>query len=193
MTITRHRLIAALALPLSLGLLAACGTDSGTTTTTESAAAAATTTTDAATTSPSAEPSATTSASPDATDASSTSSADPSKTGAAGTESGTTTADGSGGSGGVPSAFSAVGTEPFWDVQVDGRTLTYSGVDVETKVMEAERSATSNTSTYTGTHEGAGYRLVVTVGTCSDGMSDTEYPYKATWTFDGKTEQGCAR
>ena len=105
----------------------------------------------------------------------------------------TTTSTDEGDDGQVPTAFTALGTEPFWDVQVTGRTLTYSGLDIETKVLEAERTSTQNSATYTGNHEGAAFKLVVTVGTCNDGMSDNEYPYTVEWTFDGQTNRGCAR
>lgn len=173
MTITRHRLLATLALPVGIALLAACGSGDATTTSTATATAATAVTT-TATESPTGTSTAT------GTDAGQTSTA---------TTSTTTSSE----QGQVPTAFTALGTEPFWDIQVTGRTLTYSGIDIETKVLEAERTSTQNSATYTGNHAGDAFELVVTVGTCNDGMSDNQYPYTVEWTYDGQTNQGCAR
>ena len=186
---TRHRLLATLALPVGLALLAACGSGDTTTTTTETATAAATSATVTATETPT-----------ETSTASPTSSADDDEETSTATGSGTTTraarpssSTSPAGEGKVPSSFTALGTEPFWDIQVAGRTLTYSGPDIETKVLEAERSSSGNSATYTGNHEGTAFKLTVTEGSCNDGMSDNEYSYKAEWTWGGETNSGCAR
>ncbi len=46
---------------------------------------------------------------------------------------------------------------------------------------------------YAGQMQGRPIGLTIRAGQCSDGMSDTVYPYKSALTIDGKTEQGCAR
>ena len=88
----------------------------------------------------------------------------------------------------------ALGTEPFWSIEVLPGELHYSSPEnlagttfgsAETKDGKATR--------YTGRLEGKSVVLRVEPGTCSDGMSDTVYPYKATFTWGERTEQGCAR
>ena len=180
MTLTRHRLLAALALPAGLALLGACGSGDTNTTSTDTASVA-TSTTASDTGSP-------------------TSSASGTRTGddeesskASGTKSSSSSSSTTSGADKLPASFTALGTEPFWDIQVAGRTLTYSGPDIETKVMEAERTTSGETATYTGNHEGTAFKLTMTRGSCNDGMSDNEYQYKVEWTFGDQTNQGCAR
>lgn len=182
MTTTRDRLRTACALPVGIALLTACGSGSGMATTTQTATASPTTLT--ATESPTE-----TTTSPAGSD-----NEEQTSTGTAtGTSTATRSGTGTEGSGSVPTSFTALGTEPFWDVHVSGTTLNYQGVDITPRTMEAERSSSATSATYTGEHDGVSFTLVVTKGTCNDGMSDNEYPYTVVWTFDGETNRGCAR
>lgn len=94
----------------------------------------------------------------------------------------------------VKAHFQALGTEPFWSVEVLDGQLRYSSPDNPdgTSFAAVGRKA-GDAYTYSGTMDGKAVMLFILEGTCSDGMSDTVYPYAATLTVDGKTERGCAR
>ncbi|HEY0052633.1 MAG TPA: hypothetical protein VGB49_04395 [Caulobacteraceae bacterium] len=89
---------------------------------------------------------------------------------------------------------SAVGTEPFWDVQIAGERLTLSGVD------RPERSTRHGGVTVRGDRaawwgrfpDGQAITVAVTPGPCSDGMSDRTYPLKASVSLGSETLTGCA-
>lgn len=88
----------------------------------------------------------------------------------------------------------AIGTEPFWAVEITPGTLTYSAVD------NPGFSATNPGPTLQGTTAvyaaaGAdGVTLVVTLiaTECSDGMSDRIYPLTARVELGQQTLNGCA-
>ena len=86
---------------------------------------------------------------------------------------------------------------------VDGTHLVYSTpenqkgtlVKAEYQLDEKELSSTEIEYTHIWTGKLGDRRLHLEAkrGNCSDGMSDTVYPYVATLTIAGKTERGCAR
>ncbi|MCK9543077.1 MAG: hypothetical protein M0R03_13725 [Novosphingobium sp.] len=100
----------------------------------------------------------------------------------------------------VPSAFAglerlqALGTEPFWSVHADGATLRYTTPeDMEGTPFAAERREADGALVFTGILNGEAFSLRVTLGACSDGMSDTVYSYRAEVAHGSRELTGCAR
>ena len=90
--------------------------------------------------------------------------------------------------------FVALGTEPFWSVEVSPGQLRYSTPeDIPGAIFAAQRRAEAAGITYTGTLKGQSAALRIAAGQCSDGMSDTVYAYRATFTLAGQALRGCAR
>lgn len=88
--------------------------------------------------------------------------------------------------------FRALGTEPFWNVNVEGDTLTFiTPEDQVGVVMQGERRASANGVEITGSHEGKAFALSVRAGACSDGMSDNEYHMTASFHFGEAAYTGC--
>lgn len=94
----------------------------------------------------------------------------------------------------VPGKLRAAGTEPFWGVQIDGATLVYTTPeDQKGQTIAATREDSSISSTWTGTLGGKKFEISIVPEKCSDGMSDTEYPFSAWLNFGGGMRHGCAR
>jgi uncharacterized membrane protein len=90
--------------------------------------------------------------------------------------------------------FQALGTEPFWAVEVTPGRLSYSTPENQKGTeFPAQRTVEGEALVWTGTFEGSKFTLRIAPGTCSDGMSDTVYAYTAMVAFAGETRQGCAR
>ena len=90
--------------------------------------------------------------------------------------------------------FVALGTEPFWSVEVTPGQLRYSTPeDIPGAAFAALRSENGAGITYTGTLKGQKAALRIAAGECSDGMSDTVYAYRATFTLAAQELRGCAR
>jgi len=88
----------------------------------------------------------------------------------------------------------AIGTEPFWGVEITPQSLVYSGVDrAEQRATNAGPVIQGTTAVYTAA-TGSGAALVVTLiaTECSDGMSDRIYPLTARVELSGETLNGCA-
>ena len=95
---------------------------------------------------------------------------------------------------GVPKRFQALGTEPFWNLDVNGGSASYSTPDIARQdATSVQRSANADGAMITGMLGGAPFTLTVRRGSCSDGMSDTTYPFGAELRLGGRTLQGCAR
>ena len=99
----------------------------------------------------------------------------------------------------IPAEFKALGTEPFWALTSTGsgttRTLRYStpeNID-GTLVTVEDETADASIRRISGTLEGEGFTLVLTVQQCSDGMSDRIYPFAAQIVLGERTLRGCAR
>ena len=90
--------------------------------------------------------------------------------------------------------FQALGTEPFWSLEVLPGKLVYTSPEVQHGVVIAARfSGEGKRLLFSGTMQGKPVVLSIEPGTCSDGMSDTVHAYKAVFTWGAQTEQGCAR
>ena len=89
--------------------------------------------------------------------------------------------------------FQALGTEPFWAVDVMTGKLRYSSPEVSGITFTSTEMKDGKGTRYSGSMNGKAISLLIEPGKCSDGMSDTVYQWKAALTIAGKTEQGCAR
>lgn len=85
-----------------------------------------------------------------------------------------------------------VGTEPFWSATIDGETLVWKTPDnPDGAKTSVERFAGNNGLGLTATLAGDKWVGSVTPGSCSDGMSDRDYPYTVTVNYREKTLFGC--
>lgn len=94
----------------------------------------------------------------------------------------------------LPARFRATGTEPFWGAEVAGSTLRYSTPEFpDGAAVPVTRSIKDGAVVFSGTIDGKPIELAVSAGPCSDGMSDTIYPWSASRTIGPDIERGCAR
>lgn len=93
----------------------------------------------------------------------------------------------------VPAKFRALGTEPFWNAQIDGEALIYTTPDNQ-KGQRATlvRRDRPDGAEFSGKLDGAAIHVAVTRRTCSDGMSDRSYPFTAVLTLGSDRREGCA-
>ena len=88
----------------------------------------------------------------------------------------------------------AVGTEPFWAVELTGSEMVYSGADrPEQRAPQGQPTMQGTMAIWEAT-TGAGQPLKVTLTAtdCSDGMSDRTYPLTAMVKIGEETLMGCA-
>jgi uncharacterized membrane protein len=88
----------------------------------------------------------------------------------------------------------ALGTEPFWAVEITPDALVYSGVDrPEQRAPNPGPVMQGAIATFT-TETAEGHELIVTLMAteCSDGMSDRTYPLVARVEVGEETLSGCA-
>lgn len=96
--------------------------------------------------------------------------------------------------GDIPARFRAIGTEPFWSVQVRDGTLTYSTPDMpDGLTVPATKRRSDDAMIYSATIDGKPLELEVKRQTCSDGMSDTVYPLAVIRRIGPDVQRGCAR
>ena len=90
----------------------------------------------------------------------------------------------------------AVGTEPFWAAEVDGRCVLYkTPEDQEGTRFWTHVEVGSQGTLWSGPPRGRHFQLHVRPAApagCSDGMSDKTYPMEAVLRVDGETRSGCA-
>ena len=88
--------------------------------------------------------------------------------------------------------FRAFGTEPFWNVNVEGTTLTFTTPEDQAgKTFEGTRRAVDGGVELAGNHDGKAFVLTVGAGDCSDGMSDNRYTLVSTFRYGDVTYKGC--
>lgn len=93
----------------------------------------------------------------------------------------------------VPARLHALGTEPFWSIDVDGDTLVYATPEVERGVrITITRRAGPEGTVIAGTVDGKPLTLTVAAGPCGDGMSDRVYAYTVTRQLGPDIARGCA-
>ena len=94
----------------------------------------------------------------------------------------------------IPMRFRAIGTEPFWSVQVQDGKLTYSTPEMpDGLTVPATMRRSGQIVTYAATIDGKPLELEVARQTCSDGMSDTVYPLAVIRRIGPDIQRGCAR
>ena len=88
----------------------------------------------------------------------------------------------------------ALGTEPFWGLEIRSDGLTFSGVDRPEKVGAAVLpTMQGNAATWrTKTLDGMSLTATLTAQSCSDGMSDRTYPLTAHVQVGPDGFDGCA-
>jgi len=96
--------------------------------------------------------------------------------------------------------FTALGTEPFWSIKTTEGTIVYSTPELPYGVRLIAGSGYSRnelkgqeSASFSAKLNGEVLVLRIEKGTCSDGMSDTVYPFTATLRIGTRTEKGCAR
>ncbi|RZA21473.1 MAG: hypothetical protein EOP93_02895 [Lysobacteraceae bacterium] len=88
--------------------------------------------------------------------------------------------------------FRAFGTEPFWNVNVEGSTLTFTTPeDQDGSVMQGTRRAIAGGAEISGQHDGKAFVVTVSAGSCSDGMSDNQYELVSTFRYGDIDYKGC--
>ena len=93
----------------------------------------------------------------------------------------------------VSRKLKALGTEPFWAAEIEGRCVTYrtpeeQGTRIWTQVVE-----TPDATVWNGALDRREFQLTVKPGVrCSDGMSDKIYSMEAVLRVRGETRHGCA-
>lgn len=87
----------------------------------------------------------------------------------------------------------ALGTEPFWHVDITDAALTYK--DMEEKTLTTGHKGaqvTGNVAVWEGEAESPKMVVTATATDCSDGMSDRIYPLSVKVEIDGRSLVGCA-
>ena len=94
----------------------------------------------------------------------------------------------------APNRLKAVGTEPFWSADVDGRCVTYSTPENQQGIrIWARFTGTRETGEWSGSIGKDRFILATRPEAgCSDGMSDRTYPIAVTLKIGGDERRGCA-
>ena len=94
----------------------------------------------------------------------------------------------------VTHIIKALGTEPFWAVEVEGRCVTYkTPEDQQGTRIWTEVTRRAPETVWDGALRGRQFLLTIRPkADCSDGMSDKSYPLEAVLRVDGETRHGCA-
>ena len=89
---------------------------------------------------------------------------------------------------GGPASYRAIGTEPFWDLEIGGELVfTDRGMDLVVRQPAPLPIATSNGETWRTPR----IQATITKVRCSDGMSDRTYPDTVEVLVDGRRYRGC--
>lgn len=88
----------------------------------------------------------------------------------------------------------ALGTEPFWNAEIDGRCVTYkTPEDLPGARVWTRWTASADGQIFVGSLNAKPFRLAVRPAPgCSDGMSDNRYPMAATLNVNREERRGCA-
>jgi len=88
----------------------------------------------------------------------------------------------------------ALGTEPFWNVELTGTEMVFTGVDApEQRAPQPNPVAQGTTATYESeTADGTDLRVTLIATECSDGMSDRTWPLTAMVKVGDRDLTGCA-
>lgn len=92
-----------------------------------------------------------------------------------------------------PQRLAALGTEPFWNLAIEGDRLRYISADEpESRVGQVSRREEGGVLVLEGRLAGRPVRAAVRRERCSDGMSDRTYPLAIEIVLDGRRLAGCA-
>lgn len=88
----------------------------------------------------------------------------------------------------------ALGTEPFWAVEITPQDLAYTAIDaVEVRASNPGPTIQGTTAVYAAAAPDGTALVVTLIATeCSDGMSDRVYPLTARVELGSQTLNGCA-
>jgi uncharacterized membrane protein len=89
----------------------------------------------------------------------------------------------------------AIGTEPFWNAQIEGRCVTYTHPEDQkgTRIWTKYTAGSGGGGTWSGALEGRLFELTIRPqAACSDGMSDRRYAFAAELKVWGEVRRGCA-
>ncbi|WP_017654083.1 COG3650 family protein [Fortiea contorta] len=94
--------------------------------------------------------------------------------------------------------FVARGTEPFWNLTLSKSGIIYSVPDGKKQTFPyvTPLAASGRTADFVRVYQfrgrGNNTLIIKKVNTCSDGMSDQNYPYSATLILGNQVLEGCA-
>lgn len=88
--------------------------------------------------------------------------------------------------------FRAVGTEPFWAVTAGSDTAVYERPGQRSVGVSVRRITYGRGVEFIGVMNGRPFTLNLQAAACSDGMSDTKYPFTARISAGGQRMTGCA-
>ena len=95
--------------------------------------------------------------------------------------------------------FECRGTEPFWAISMEPDAIIYSEPGTEKLYfpyqdpIEQEKGTLVFKTYIQEGNKSTRLQIILTKEECSDGMSDTVYPYTAEVELDGKQLKGCAK
>ena len=87
-----------------------------------------------------------------------------------------------------PPPYHALGTEPFWNLLIDERDVTFTQPDAQ-PIRQPRPQAIHGVAGET--YQTQRIRVNIVHGQCSDGMSDRVYPDRVQVTVDGRRFTGC--
>lgn len=88
----------------------------------------------------------------------------------------------------------ALGTEPFWGIEITPQEIVFTGVDRADFRAANPGPREAGAGAVFAVKDAAGVELTLTLkpDTCSDGMSDWVYPLSAEVKLGGEVLSGCA-
>ncbi|MFB2834605.1 COG3650 family protein [Floridanema evergladense] len=94
--------------------------------------------------------------------------------------------------------FTAIGTEPFWNITINRNGIVYSSPDASKRIypyvapIAAQARSVDFVRVYRLNGQPNGTLIIKKVKSCSDGMSDKAYPYEAILILGNQVMEGCA-
>jgi len=94
-------------------------------------------------------------------------------------------------------AITLTGTEPFWSLTIAAASngahlVRYTDPsEIDGRIIRATRFAGNNGIGFSGEWEGKTVQIAITPGECSDGMSESVFPFAATVAWGEDTLLGC--
>jgi heat shock protein HslJ len=89
--------------------------------------------------------------------------------------------------------FSAIGTEPFWNLEISESLIKFSALDeslnFNAPYVEPIRAMDSNVKMYRAETESGKIEITINQGDCSDNMSEKKYSYKVEVIIQRGTEK----